>query len=306
MEHLALLSIVLGIMMGLAAIVRSFSVYREFRERYLQYFALFTLLVWAGNTARLLISYLNVNTTIVSKGLSAVSTIAESLLTFTGVMFLVVSVRLIIKRPMRFLWWSYLGCAAALVTAVSYNAVSRATGMTPPPVLLFEMIQIVLFAIYLSIAVKVWQVSLGESRLRKIALRSLTLFIAVRPTLDFILNYSRKFALLSYYYFLTLQYLIEFLTYLIIFIFIRKFAMIISVPTPVPGGKVAINNDAAELYSISERELQVIELVVAGLSNQEISEKLFISIRTVKDHIYNIYKKTEVKNRVQLSNLFRK
>jgi DNA-binding NarL/FixJ family response regulator len=51
---------------------------------------------------------------------------------------------------------------------------------------------------------------------------------------------------------------------------------------------------------LSERELQVIELVAAGLTNQEIAEKLEISKRTVDNHISNILTKTETENRVAL------
>jgi DNA-binding CsgD family transcriptional regulator len=39
------------------------------------------------------------------------------------------------------------------------------------------------------------------------------------------------------------------------------------------------------------------------MSNQDIGEKLFISIRTVESHLYTIFQKTNVKNRVQLANL---
>jgi DNA-binding NarL/FixJ family response regulator len=51
---------------------------------------------------------------------------------------------------------------------------------------------------------------------------------------------------------------------------------------------------------LSERELQVIELVAAGLTNQEIAEQLEISKRTVDNHISNILTKTETENRVAL------
>ena len=40
-----------------------------------------------------------------------------------------------------------------------------------------------------------------------------------------------------------------------------------------------------------------------GKSNKEISDKLFISLQTVKDHVHNIFVKAGIKNRVQLSNL---
>jgi DNA-binding NarL/FixJ family response regulator len=52
--------------------------------------------------------------------------------------------------------------------------------------------------------------------------------------------------------------------------------------------------------TLSERELQIVELVAAGLTNQEISEKLEISKRTVDNHISNILTKTATGNRVAL------
>ena len=54
--------------------------------------------------------------------------------------------------------------------------------------------------------------------------------------------------------------------------------------------------------SLSERELQVIELITAGMTNEQIAEQLAISKRTVDNHISNILKKagTGVDNRVEL------
>jgi LuxR family maltose regulon positive regulatory protein len=50
---------------------------------------------------------------------------------------------------------------------------------------------------------------------------------------------------------------------------------------------------------LSERELEVLRLVVAGLSNREIAQDLVISLGTAKTHIHNIYGKLEVSNRAQ-------
>ena len=52
--------------------------------------------------------------------------------------------------------------------------------------------------------------------------------------------------------------------------------------------------------TLSERELQVIELVAAGLTNQDIAINLAISKRTVDNHISNILTKTKTDNRVAL------
>jgi DNA-binding NarL/FixJ family response regulator len=60
------------------------------------------------------------------------------------------------------------------------------------------------------------------------------------------------------------------------------------------------NGTPQDNQALSERELQVIELVAAGLTNQEISEKLEISKRTVDNHISNILTKTSTDNRVAL------
>jgi DNA-binding CsgD family transcriptional regulator len=51
---------------------------------------------------------------------------------------------------------------------------------------------------------------------------------------------------------------------------------------------------------LSDRELQVLELVAAGLTNEQISERLEISKRTVDNHISNVLKKTDTDNRVAL------
>jgi LuxR family maltose regulon positive regulatory protein len=48
---------------------------------------------------------------------------------------------------------------------------------------------------------------------------------------------------------------------------------------------------------LSERELEVLGLVVAGLTNREIAEKLFISVGTVKTHTHHIYGKLGVNSR---------
>jgi DNA-binding CsgD family transcriptional regulator len=53
---------------------------------------------------------------------------------------------------------------------------------------------------------------------------------------------------------------------------------------------------------LSEREMEIIELVATGLTNQEIAERLTISKRTVDNHISNIFTKTGAKNRVALLN----
>lgn len=51
---------------------------------------------------------------------------------------------------------------------------------------------------------------------------------------------------------------------------------------------------------LSERELEVLRLIAAGLSNNKIMEELFISLSTVKTHIRNIYSKLNVHSRTEV------
>ncbi|MCS6838000.1 MAG: helix-turn-helix transcriptional regulator [Bdellovibrionaceae bacterium] len=51
---------------------------------------------------------------------------------------------------------------------------------------------------------------------------------------------------------------------------------------------------------LSNREAEVAELVTRGLSNKEVANQLFVTEKTVKFHLTNIYKKMNVKSRAQL------
>jgi LuxR family maltose regulon positive regulatory protein len=51
--------------------------------------------------------------------------------------------------------------------------------------------------------------------------------------------------------------------------------------------------------SLSERELDVLALVRDGLRNDEIAERLFIAVGTVKNHLYSIYQKLGVHSRMK-------
>ncbi len=55
----------------------------------------------------------------------------------------------------------------------------------------------------------------------------------------------------------------------------------------------------AMIEALSERELEVLKLLATGLSNQEIGQRLFISLGTVKWHVKNLFGKLEVRNRTQ-------
>lgn len=51
--------------------------------------------------------------------------------------------------------------------------------------------------------------------------------------------------------------------------------------------------------NITPREFEVLQLIAEGLSNQEIAERLFLSLNTVKSHTSNIFSKLDVQRRTQ-------
>ncbi|WP_282041219.1 LuxR C-terminal-related transcriptional regulator [Halomonas alimentaria] len=53
---------------------------------------------------------------------------------------------------------------------------------------------------------------------------------------------------------------------------------------------------------LTQRELEIIGLLGAGVSNMQIADRLFVSEHTVKSHLYNIFKKIDVHNRTQAVN----
>jgi DNA-binding NarL/FixJ family response regulator len=52
---------------------------------------------------------------------------------------------------------------------------------------------------------------------------------------------------------------------------------------------------------LSPRQREVAALVAEGLSNQQIAERLFISLGTVRTHMYQIFQLTGVRNRTELA-----
>jgi LuxR family maltose regulon positive regulatory protein len=73
---------------------------------------------------------------------------------------------------------------------------------------------------------------------------------------------------------------------------------------PVPVARVVTTESEALPWwyvedPLSERELEVLQHVARGLSNQEIADKLFLSAGTVKRHMSNIYQKLDVHSRTQ-------
>ncbi len=55
-----------------------------------------------------------------------------------------------------------------------------------------------------------------------------------------------------------------------------------------------------QIYDLTETEIKIIKLLLTGMTNREIADELYISEKTVKFHLYKVFKKLTLKNRAEL------
>lgn len=67
----------------------------------------------------------------------------------------------------------------------------------------------------------------------------------------------------------------------------------------VVGQEFILNEIELQRLGISKRELEVLALMAQGLSNQEVADKLYVSLNTIKTHSSNLFLKLEVSRRTQ-------
>jgi DNA-binding NarL/FixJ family response regulator len=59
------------------------------------------------------------------------------------------------------------------------------------------------------------------------------------------------------------------------------------------------SHQLAKMKTVSRREMEVLALISESMTNEEIAQKLFLSAKTVKSHVSNIFEKTGIRNRVE-------
>ena len=68
---------------------------------------------------------------------------------------------------------------------------------------------------------------------------------------------------------------------------------------PESKGSIPMSGHPTLIESLSERELEILQLMASGLSNQEIAGRLYLATGTVKAHLHNVYGKLDVRGRTQ-------
>jgi len=60
-----------------------------------------------------------------------------------------------------------------------------------------------------------------------------------------------------------------------------------------------VNEEAINRLGLSKREMEVLQFMSQGLSNQEIADRMFVSLNTIKTHSSKVFEKLDVKRRTQ-------
>lgn len=80
---------------------------------------------------------------------------------------------------------------------------------------------------------------------------------------------------------------------------IKEISVVKEVAVAINRENFVLNDTLLQQTGISKREYEVLELIAAGLSNQQIADKLFVSLNTVKTHSSRVFEKLEVNRRTQ-------
>jgi NarL family two-component system response regulator LiaR len=84
-------------------------------------------------------------------------------------------------------------------------------------------------------------------------------------------------------------------------VFVEKEVIVdrVIVEKEVAGRGQAVDVEKVAELQLSQRELEVLRLMAEGLSNQEIADRLYVSLNTIKTHSSRIFEKMDVKRRTQ-------
>ena len=150
---------------------------------------------------------------------------------------------------------------------------------------------IILFLLRLLYRLKSYEVAGKRKSLKAFGYLYLTGYTL--PVFVFLLSYP-----LDYYLFSSLFLLLN----LCHLIWLKWFFHDLAIKSIQPGELSTNLEIVFQKYNISRREQEIVNLILQGKSNKEIEEELFISIKTVKNHVYNIFQKFGIKSRGQLVN----
>jgi DNA-binding CsgD family transcriptional regulator len=313
MGHLSLVLIILAFGVGMAAAAHAILLYNRFPIRYLKSHAVLLILLNAVVFLGLLFNYTQFN--LMEKQLLNTINIfffsyyfVLSVLTvfilyfFAGMMFI------LLKRDWARIWrkmfWAYF--AGLILGQIVYLLVNPAEGGIPLYVVLLLGVAVSFFLVsYVLVFLLYFQSKSIKARVQRRQLQTLSLFLFLIFTTSLCLDAAQIFDVITLEIYLLLKSTVIFVLNIVSLVRLKDFVKdIFPQETSLVGADVLMEH-LFEKYKLTQREQQVIRLICSGKSSRDIENELFLSPHTIKEYIYRIYRKTGVKNRVQMVNLFR-
>lgn len=298
MQHLFIFFYLVTLLIGAGALAVSGFVYNRTRNRLLGYYMLYlssmTLFVLSYLFA---LSYANLNLEDISFGL-VVLIVSVSLLSSAVLMFSipVFSHSLVLKGTStgRNVIVGVVSTITLVLMISSFNidTASRHISQTRGLRVYLALTLFYLMVVY-SIGLKIayWKRLDGERRAitRNIAILNIVFFPGV--------VYDMHLYTTHQIHIFTPLFYCVFAVFFTVYIAKRYFVDLKSVAAEIAG--VSLDKALART-GISSREKDIIHLMLNGLGNKDIAERLFISLNTVKTHNRNIFRKMNVKSRFEL------
>lgn len=309
---LSILAYLVLIGVAVTAIMLSLQLYRKYRLKYLFYYLVSIIFSYAFGFLDIVAKYLTqgifgcaatevhvINTIDLAFSFIAVPFIAAAwyylihmLTAFTGKTF----------KPLYKIGFFAVQVVLIIVFAVLLKNYAAAKGTQSP-----ELSETILFIfntvnrgilIFVLLAVSISAKTITDPEMRKAARIFCTVYISV-----FVLHFLLVHVVTPGGYICRVYPAAEFLMHLPPLLYLRRFLDRYYKDHPLHPLKENDLPGFFNKYGITEREQEIIRLILEGKSNREIEDRLYISYTTVKTHIYNIYKKLNIKNRWQLINL---
>jgi DNA-binding CsgD family transcriptional regulator len=294
MKHFAFFLYVLAFSTGAVSLTVSVLFFRQYHKKVIALYGTMLLVIAILVLKRMLELYFRIaglaETPLLEHGMAVIEKTAYVLGVFVGPYFCHFLIGIPSSRTRKIIY----GIVGIVFTLLSiFEVVFYKTPAAA--VIRFGVSVPFLFGMYL------YCMTLGAFYLGKLGSRFLN-----RTLLGVFLVSLASFPFSIYQYFTKQPYLPDFMEYPVIFLMINLFTVYFSFKYfdhPAFFENEQLTKYFKEKFAITDRESEIILSVKKGMSNQEISDTLFISVRTVESHLYTIFQKTNVKNRVQLANL---
>jgi len=309
MQHLQILFLILNLIAGIAIIVYSHQVYKKFRDqniRTLMYYTIsFNVLVFVNLNYKYLMANIFNNQFfeipgIITLLLLSLVFVAEYAITYYLYRF---SLGLLNKKISRqgsnlfIAWLAFFASASLLGMFIYYSNADERWFYIIHMVWIFSMCAIILFTL-ISLLIKSNRITDHNSR---VVLKSFAILFFAGYTLY-------AFSHINFY---LIRVNVDFYDSLILlvinlcpFIWFRYFYFKYH-RFNLSDNNIDSIHKFADAFKLTSREKTIVELIMKGKTNSEIETSLFISFNTVKNHIYNIYKKAGVNSRSQLQYFIR-